>query len=269
LNDNYQDDKSTEAPGGASSEPAQPSPEPAAVPTGPAIGTGAALVGVLASPKETFGRLAERPSWSALVPFLILLIMSVAGSWLYMSKADMKEVIRQEIIHGRAASQLSPAQIDEIAEKAAARPAWVYLAINVVGTTVKYLFLALVFWLVLMAFGETVSYPGTLKAVWWAQIPLILFLAIFMVVIFFKDPTNLDPKNPLMTNLGYLFGRDSLGKPLYALLSDLDIVAIWVLWLETLGIAAFAKAKVAKVGGVVFGLYGLYMLGHAGLAAIF
>jgi hypothetical protein len=186
-----------------------------------------------------------------------------------MSRADMKEVIRQQIVHGRAASQLSPAQIDEYAEKAAARPAWVYLTLNVVGTTIKFLFLALVFWLVLLAFGETASYPGTLKAVWWAQVPMILYLAVFMVVIFFKDATAMDPNNPLMTNLGNLFGRESLGKPLYALLSDLDIVAIWILCLETLGIAAFARAKVGKVAGVVFGLYGLYMVGHAGLAAIF
>lgn len=269
MNDNDQKDISTETPAGDSMpDPVQPPPE-AAPPTGPSIGTGAALVGVLASPRETFMRLAERPTWSALVPFLILLIMSVTGSWLYMSRADMKEVIRQQIVHGRAASQLSPAQIDEYAEKAAARPAWVYLTLNVVGTTIKFLFLALVFWLVLLAFGETASYPGTLKAVWWAQVPMILYLAVFMVVIFFKDATAMDPNNPLMTNLGNLFGRESLGKPLYALLSDLDIVAIWILCLETLGIAAFARAKVGKVAGVVFGLYGLYMVGHAGLAAIF
>jgi hypothetical protein len=225
-------------------------------------------VGILTSPGATFEKIAKRPSWRFIVPLLLLIIASAVSSVIYSQRADMREVIRGQIRKNPRAAQMTDAQMEkgiDFGMKMAKMGPY----IGFVVITLKYLIVALIFWLVILAFGDKISFGNTFRVVSWSQWPNIILALLFLVVIFVRDPTYLDPKNPVMTNLGAIFGEKRLGKPLYALLSDLDILTIWMLWLYTRGLAAFTKAKVGKMAAIVFGLFCIPVLFHFALAIIF
>ncbi|MEW6368659.1 MAG: YIP1 family protein [Acidobacteriota bacterium] len=228
-----------------------------------------AMVGLLTEPTATFKRLAARPTWTCLVPLVLALVLGAAGYYVFTQRADMKEFMRSEIRNSPFASQMDEKQIEEATQQAADRPPWFMVGTIPVVGAIMMAIIAGVFWVAILAFGDHIPFKYAFQVVCWAQVPAILGTILFIVIINVKDPTFIDLKNPIMTNLGAVLGRDRLGKPLYALLSDLDLFSFWKLWLEAAGFAAFAKARAGKMLAIVFGIYGLYVLGHMALAAIF
>lgn len=224
--------------------------------------------GIITSPKATFEKIAKRPSWRFIVPLILLIIVSAVAGFFYTQRADMSEVIRQQIRKSPRAAQMTEAQMEQ-ATAMGRKFAKLGPIINVVGTPIKYLIVALVIWLVVLAFGDRISFGNSFRVVSWSQWPNIIFMLLFLIIIFVRDPTYLDPKNPIMTNLGAILGEKRLGKPLYTLLSDLDILTIWMLWLYTRGLAAFTKAKAGKMAAIVFGLFAVIVLFHFGIAMVF
>lgn len=262
---------------GKSQETAAPEAQPASAPEAPVapppqeepISAGSALVGVIISPAETFRRLAERPWWLAFVPLVIMAVLSVASSWIFMSRVDMKQFVRDQIRQSGFASQMSESQIDEAAEKAAARPKWIQPAIGGVAMFVLALVLAAIFWLVLLAFGETLGFGKSFQATSWAFTPMILLSVVFLVLMFIKNPNDMDIQNPIFTNPAAFLDRDSIAKPLYALLQALDVFKIWVVALLGIGLAAAAKCKASKTIIAVSVLYAIWVVIRIALAAIF
>ncbi len=228
-----------------------------------------AMIGLLTEPMATFKRLAARPAWTCLVPLFLALALGAVGYYLFTQRADMKEFMRSEIRNSPFVSQMDEKQIEEATQQAVNRPPWFTMAAIPVFGGIMMVVIAGVFWVAILAFGDHIPFKHAFHVVCWAQTPAILGTLLFIVIIHVKDPTFVDLKNPIMTNLGAVLGRDRLGKPLYALLSDLDLFSFWKLWLEAAGFAAFAKARAGKMLGIVFGIYGLYVLGHMALATIF
>ena len=233
------------------------------------VSAGGAFTGIFFAPGDTFRRLASgKPSWNFLLPLFLIIVIGMVSGLVYVHKADMGQMIRTQISQGRHASEMTDAQMDKAVEMGSKFAAFgPYFSIATVP--ISFAVLAFIFWLVIMALGDKVSFGNAFRVVCWSNLPKLLFLLLFMVIIFVKDPNLLDPKNPIMSNLGAVFGKDRLGKPLYALLSDLDVFTLWVLWLYAVGFAAYAKAKTSKMVGVVFGLFVLYVAVHVGLAFIF
>lgn len=233
------------------------------------VSTGDSFAGVFMSPGDTFGRMAKgKPSWNFLVPLFLIIVLSMVSGLLYVNKVDMGQVIRNQISQGRHASEMTDAQMDRAVEMGS-KFAKLSPYFSIVTVPFFFALLAFIFWLAILALGDKVSFGNAFRVVCWSNLPKLLFLLLFMVIIFVKDPNVLDPKNPIMSNLGAVFGKDRLGKPLYALFSDLDVFTLWVLWLYAVGFAAYAKAKTSKMVGVVFGLFALYVAVHVGLAFIF
>jgi hypothetical protein len=238
---------------------------PDQAPEGP--GAFKAMIGIITSPGETFKSLAARPSWAALVPLVLFLVAATAGAIALVHRVDMSEMARQQILRGSHASQMSQEQIEQAAEMGAKMGRIMSYATPITGS-LYFLVIATIFWLVILAFGDTLSFADSLRVVCWSSVPKIVGAVLFIVVLFIKSPESFDPTNALLTNLGAAFGFERLGRPLFALLSDLDLITLWTLFLYTVGFAAFAKARVGKIAAIVFGLYGLYVLAHLGLAAI-
>jgi len=253
---------------GSTGDPGMVSP-PIEEPEVEAVSTGAALAGVLVSPTETYDRMAQgKPSWNFLIPLFLVVILSMVAGMLYVNKADMGQVIRNQISQGRHASKMTDAQMDRAVEMYS-KFAKFGPYFSIITVPLSLAVLAFIFWLVIIAFGDKISFGNTFRVLSWAYLPKILALLLFIAILFIKDPNALDPKNPIMSNLGAVFGKDRLGKPLYALFSNLDVFTLWVLWLYAVGFAAYAKAKTSKMVGVVFGLFALYVAVHVGLAFIF
>ncbi len=245
---------------GTASTPAAPAP---------AISPGAAFLGVFLSPKETFQRLMDRPWWFALLPLVLVGALSMVGSYLFMTRVDMAQFVRDQIRQSRFASQMSDAQIEEAAEKAAQRPKWIQPVIGFFVTGVVAAVLAAIFWLVLLAFGSEITYGRSFQATGWAFLPGVLTTLIFIVLLMVKDANAIDIQNPLMTNPAALIGKEALAKPLYTLLGAIDIFKLWIVALLSVGLAAAGRTRIGRAAAAVISLYVLWVLIRVAFAAIF
>lgn len=258
------DEKTLTPEGGPAPEPPAPPPEPPA-PISPV----AALWGALVRPGETFRRLVEAPWTWVVFPLLLIAVLNVATSLAFTSRVDMRQLVRDQIQKSRFASQMSEEQIEEAAERAASRPRWITAAFAVVGLIVLVLFLAALFWLVLLAFGKEITFPRSLLAVGYAFLPAVVSSLLFLLVLFVKDPNTLDVNNPLATNVAAFLDREETAKPLYALLKALDLFKFWILYLLSLGLAAAARCKASSTAATVGILYVLWVGLSMALAALF
>jgi hypothetical protein len=230
----------------------------------------AALAGVFFSPSETFRKLVERPWWFALVPLVILTALVLISSYAFVSRVDMKEFVRDQIRQNKFASQqMSEDQIDEAAEKAAQRPKWIQPVVGGFGFAIVIVILAAIFWLVLLAFGENSTFGKSFQITAWAFLPGILSSLIFLVLLFIKNPNEMNIENPIFTNPAAFFDKESIAKPLYALLQAFDLFKAWIIVLLSIGLAAAAKCKASKTATAVVILYAVWVLIRVGLAAIF
>ncbi|MGA9753457.1 MAG: Yip1 family protein [Acidobacteriota bacterium] len=245
--------------GAASGEP---------VPEAKPVGGLEGMAGMLTAPAATFRRIAEKPGKGFLVPLILFVLVSAAASLVFIQRADLEQVMRDQIRQSPRSSQMTEAQMDQgvrMGTKIAKLGPYIGFAVILI----KFLIVAAVLWLVVLAFGDVISFGNSFRVVCWAQVPTILFTLLWLVTMFVRDPTYLDPQNPVASNLGALLGQDRLGKPLYALLSDLDIFTIWMLWLYTRGLQAFTKARVGKMASIVFGLFCLPVAWHLVKAILF
>lgn len=258
------DEKTMSPEGGPALEPPAPPPE-APAPISPA----AALSGALIRPGETFRRIVEAPWTWVVFPLLVVAVLNVAASFAFTSRVDMRQLVRDQIQKSRFASQMSEEQIEEAAERAAARPRWITAAFGAVGFVVLVLFLAALFWLVLLAFGKEITFQRSLLAVGYAFLPAVVSSLLFLLVLFLKDPNALDVNNPLATNVAAFLDREQTAKPLYALLKALDLFKFWILYLLSLGLAAAARCQASSAAAAVGILYALWVGLSVTLAALF
>jgi hypothetical protein len=235
----------------------------------PDITAGAAVAGVFMSPRETFPKIVEKRWWFALVPIVLGAILSLAGSWIFMNKVDMAQFVRDQIKQSKFSSQMSESQIEEAGDRAAQRPKWVQPVIGVFVIPLMAVILAAIFWLVLLAFGNEITFGRSFQATAWAFLPSLITGVIFLILLFVKDANAIDVQNPIATNLAAILGRDSMPKPLYALLSGLDVFKIWIIALLGIGLGAAGRCRIRTALLSVTVLYAVWIALRMGLAAIF
>jgi hypothetical protein len=90
-----------------------------------------------------------------------------------------------------------------------------------------------------------------------------------IVVIAAPDKTSLDATNLLATNVGAFMNKETISRPLYAFLSQLDVLSFAEIGLLAYG---FAKVNRTSIGfGLVsvLSLWAIYVLMIVGVSAIF
>jgi hypothetical protein len=250
-------------------EPGAGPPTPEAAPAAEPISLGAAFAGVFFSPRQTFERLVERPWWTAFIPMAVLAVVASAVMGLFFSRVDREQFMRDQIRQNPFASQMSEAQVDQAVEDAAKRPMWIQPVMVFFGSFIFYVILAAIFWLVFLAMGHKITFGRSLIATAWAFVPTLLGSLVFVALVFIKNPNDIDLQNPLMTNVAAFFDRETLAKPLYAVLKSLDVFNAWVIALLGFGMAAAGRCKVLGAVTVIVILYILVTLVKVGFAAIF
>ena len=273
MNGNPPEEKSaeplvTEEPAPALVEQTAPTGSPAE-PAAEPISLGEAFTGVFFSPRQTFRKLVEKPWWTALIPMAVLAVVACAAMWLFFSRVDREQFVRDQIRQSPFASQMSEDQVDKAVEDAAKRPLWIQPVMVLFGSIIFYFILAAVFWLVFLAMGHKITFGRSVIATAWAFVPTLLGSLVFIALLFVKNPNDMDIQNPLITNVAAFFDRETLAKPLYAILKALDLFNIWVIALLGFGLAAAGRSKVSSAVTIVAVLYVLVVLVKVGFAAIF
>ena len=103
--------------------------------------------------------------------------------------------------------------------------------------------------------GTEVKYDQAIAITMHASLPLILFYALAMVsLIIGVDPEGFNIRNVAATNPAY-FMDPTHNKFLYALVSGLDVFAIWLIILTGIGYAAVSKVTRTTAIAIVAGWY--------------
>lgn len=255
------------------------SDEPAAAPEGasaqapppeaPAPGPFEVLPGILFAPSATFARLGSARWVHLLLPLLVLGLVSALASFTFMKRVDMEEFTRDQLRHNRFASKMSEAQMEEAIEKSKDTNPYTRSAITVALTPAWLLLVGLLYWGAFLALGAELNYLKTMQVVGWAQVPYWINGLLACGVFFLKDPNELDPMNPVFSNVAFFLSREETPGWLMSLLGSVDLFALWVVLLYILGFSALGRISKGKAAGIVLAIFAAKVLIKVAFAAVF
>jgi hypothetical protein len=242
--------------------PAAPEPQPQ-------ISAFGRVFGVLFSPGKTFEDIVRKPGW--VVPVLLLTILSIAVSYTLSQRVNWREYISQQMDKSPQAAQLTPAQKDQRLDAAVKFTTPFVWAVGVCGPVIGILVFALIFWGAYSLMGGISTNFSTAFAIAaHAFMTGLVSSPLLILVLFLKDPSAIDPNNPLASNIAAVFPDDS-PQWLVALGKSFDVFTFWTLILLAIGFAAVnpKKLKGAKPYTIAFSLWAVYVVLRVGWNFIF
>ncbi len=253
------------------SEPLAPqtaSPAPSAQ-TPPAGGFFQNLIDVYFSPREAFTRIVARPS--VLLPLVAWLVLSVGFSAIWLNRMDPKEFMKAQLEESGQWDKIPAEQRTQIIEGSAGR----IKAFGYIGPALAPPIVLLITGGVLMGifrffYSSEVTFKQALGVVAWTFFAVALLTTpILLLVMNLKGDWNLNPQNVVQANLSVLADKETTAKPLYALLSGLDVFSLWTVFLLAVG---FGVASRKPTSSAIWGVgvpWLLIVLWKVGWAAIF
>lgn len=228
----------------------------------------ARLVGVFFSPKATFEDIAQRPSW--MVPLIVMTVLGITVAVVMNQKVDWRDVASKRIEESPRAANLSAEQKEQQIEMGAkVSPAFAY-AFGAMGPALAVVIVAAV---MLLAYnvigGANAKFDVALGIVSHAFFVSILSTLLFIVILYLKAPGTIDLENPVATNVA-AFLPESVPKALQSLGKSLDIFAIWILVLISVGFAAVNPKRLAgKALAIAVSVWAVWVAIKMGGAWIF
>jgi hypothetical protein len=198
------------------------------------------LVNVIVDPKPAFADIAARPSFW--VP-MVLVTLCVLGYLLaFSSHVGWEHFLRQQFENSSRAQNMSPEDKEKNIEMTLKVGPIIGTAMPVIITPVLMLITAGVLLFVFNnMFGATAQYKQALAVAAYASLPRVLATAGALAVMFLKDPTDFDLKNPAGYNLGFYVDPHSVPAWLHSLFTSIDVFTIWVVLLLAAGMAAVTR----------------------------
>jgi hypothetical protein len=227
------------------------------------------LVDIYFAPSEAFARIARRPAW--ILPAVGYLALVIVFTAVWMNKMEPREFIKAQLEQSAQAQKMSAEQREQVIEQQAKfMPIFGWLG-SIVGTVVTLAVFAGFFLFVYRFFyGGELKFGQSLAVASWVLFAVALVTTPLMLAVFgLKGDWNLNPQEVLQANLGVLLDRSTAAKPLWALLSSIDLFSIWTVFLLATGYAAAVRRP---LGSALWGVavpWLLLVLAKVGWAAIF
>jgi hypothetical protein len=226
------------------------------------------LVDLYFAPREAFTRIVRKPAF--LLPLLGQLVLVIAFTGIWLNKVDPQEFMKAQLEQSGQMEKLQPEQREAVM-KMAPMQLKIGGAIGVVFTPLMLLVVGAVLMFIYRFFyaGE-VAYKQALAIVAWTFFAVGVVTTPLMLLVFqLKGDWNLNPQELLQANLGLLLDKATAAKPLFALLSSIDLFTLWVVFLLASG---FAVACRKTTGQAIWGVavpWALIVLIKVAWAAIF
>jgi hypothetical protein len=252
------------SPGPSPVAPAPVAPEPA-----PAGGFFQNLIDVFVSPREAFTRIVKRPSFW--LPFVGWLVLSLGFTAIWMNKMDPREFMKNTLEESGQWDKIPADQREQILESSAGR----MRTFGVIGPVLAPPVMLLIIGGVLLGiyrffYASEMTFRQALAICAWTFFAVALLTTpLLLLVMNLKGDWNLNPQNVVQANPSVLFEKDAVSKPLYALLSSVDLFSLWTVFLLASGFAVASRMKTsAAIWGVAIPWL-LIVLWKVGWAAIF
>ncbi|MFI5173571.1 MAG: Yip1 family protein [Terriglobia bacterium] len=197
------------------------------------------IIGVFISPKATFEDINRKPDW--IVPAVLILLVALAITYVFLSHADMLELIKAQIEKsGR------PVPPDE-ALQSGLKVSMIFSYVVVV--VVVPLSLVVVSGVLYAIFSFMMGAETTFKKMFamnaYASMPSLLKSIIAIPILFVKQPTEFgNPADIVQSNLSILI--DPSNKALYALGKSIDLFVLWYLIVLAIGVVGVSKNLTLK-----------------------
>lgn len=223
------------------------------------------ILEVLYSPTTAFARLREK-RWAWLIPAALTIALSLATVLATMGKFTVAEILEYQI--ERSGQEVPPGSMDQAV---ALVTATMYIA-PIVFVPMMILVLAVLLLAIVKGFAGEASFPQMLNAVSLSMWALSVVSCAIMLLMLFTAPDlrayNID--NPIPLNLAYFLGPEEVGKPFSALLSGINLLNFYYIYLLSLGASTLgSRVSMGKVMGPLLGLYFVWILAKAGFQALF
>jgi hypothetical protein len=221
--------------------------------------------------------LKRKPSWW--VAWLVTAVFSLISGFVIVQKIDMEQLVRHRIEQ----SKFAQSRLEQASPEQREQSLRIQVISNKVGFFVRPLFgllFALITAAILMAifnfgFAAEIPFKRALAVVLYAAVPIAVVRSALLCLslLVSADTSAIDPDiNPIATNPAFFMERATASKFLYGLVSGLDVLAIWSVFLLGIGFAmASTNPKITKGTTlmVLFGIYAFLILVFAGIAAAF
>jgi hypothetical protein len=246
-----------------------PENSPAVEPAPAGMGEFSRLTGVFFDPKTAFADIAKRPTW--LVPVVLLIIFGLAVSLTISQRVGWDRVVRQGMENSSRAQQLTPEQREQnvaIGVKIASVMGY----IGVVLVPVVFAIMAGVLLGVASGiFSAGLRFKQVFSVVCYASLTGLVSAVLTIVVLFLKNPEEVNIQNALAFNPGAFMDPNTSSKFLYSLATSLDLFSFWTILLMAVGLKAAAGKKLTFASAVfaVVLPWAVYVLGKSALAGIF
>lgn len=205
-------------------------------------------------------------------PFLIIAIVSTLFIYVIEQKVGFRKVVETQIqLQPKTAErieQMPAEQREKVLRQQEGLTRIISYAIPVIALFVYAIVAAVLFATLKFGASAELEYKRMFALIVYTRLPEVLkgLLAILALVAGVSTD-SFDIKNPLVTNPGY-FIDPSGSAVLRALLTQLDVITIWILILVSIGITCISKVKRGTAFAVVFGWYAVSVIAAVALAAM-
>lgn len=231
------------------------------------VGAPARFLGALIGPKNTFVDIDRKPRF--LFPLVVWTVLSLMVTFAIQQRLGVDRLVRQGIEQSSRASQLSPEQVDQAVERSRTIVTGLMWAGALVAPTVLALVVSLIYLVLLNLMEAGVNFQKVLGVTTHAFVPAMVGAVLTLIVVFLKDPEEINIQNPLGSNLAIAMDPHASSKALYALAGSIDLFSFWTLALLALGFSVISKKFSFKTSAILVAIpWIVYVLGKVGLAAI-
>jgi hypothetical protein len=229
------------------------------------------LVGVFFSPGQTFASIAKRPTW--LLPVVLSAIVATGLFYVFGAKVGWQRAVERNIatnpITSRQMDQLSPEQRQASINLQVKIFPYAFYGGAIVGSFLFTLIFAAIFLGIFkLGYGVQFDLKTSMGVVAYAFVPRILKVLLGILVIFLKDPSQVDITNFLASNPGALMSPDS-ARWLITLATQFDFFTFWVMVLLAIGYHSISPKKISVMSAFlgIFGLWIAYVIVVVGFTA--
>jgi hypothetical protein len=222
----------------------------------------ARIVTAIISPSKAFADVKKNSGWWA--PFLLASVMGIVFGYVLVAKIGIPALVDGAIHQStRLQDQLASATPDTAAKIR-----------RQISGQFKFYYVAPVFSLVIglmsagvllaganFGAGGKATYKQMLGVWFYGTLPLTVFYLLVIAGVFggaVSDPFNMN--NAIGTNPGFYMSDSDLPKMVIALLSSIDLFAIWTAVTLTIGVSIVAEIKRGAAAAVVLGGWVLVIL---------
>jgi Yip1 domain len=219
---------------------------------------------IFAAPSKTFDDI-KRGNLSWWLPYLLAIVfMYVLFAGIAMKIGWQQVATNNMAMNPKQAERFQNLTPEQRAQglKVAGIITEIILAASPVTILIVAALISLILWgTINFGFGAKATFQQIWVVNMYAMLPRALILPILATAAIFAGlaPDSFNINNMAATNVAYFLSFQDTNRALYAVLSQIDIVAIWVAILLSMGIAKVAGKKISAGFITVFGWWALWV----------